>query len=158
MPHYFFHIDAARHYVETDGVGLADIATARMEALRIIRELLIHNTMDNLRSGSEWIMTIAIRAACYLFSIRLLTPLRTGARIDQAVPLAIVARDARDCCAHHMPVRLSRDTPCPVFGRISLGQRLLWRFLLPPLNDRIGREAERLVLREMAFRQDVVWP
>jgi hypothetical protein len=82
MPHYFFHIDGARHYVDTEGVELADLAAARMEALRIIRELTVDNTMDDLWSGGEWVMTVADEAARNLFSIRLSTPLRTGAGAD----------------------------------------------------------------------------
>ena len=32
MPQYFFHIDGARRYLDTDGVELADLAAARMRA------------------------------------------------------------------------------------------------------------------------------
>ena len=82
MPYYFFHIDGARHYLDTEGVELADLAAARLEALRIIRELMIDNTLDDLWSGGEWVMTVADEAARNLSSIRLSTPQRNGAGLD----------------------------------------------------------------------------
>ena len=82
MPHYFFHIDAARHYADTDGVELADLAAARREALRIIGELMIDNTMDDLWSGGEWVMTVADEAERNLFGIRLSAALWIDAGID----------------------------------------------------------------------------
>ena len=82
MPRYFFHIDGSRHYVDTDGVDLEDRGAARMEALRIIRELMIDNVMDDLWSGGECVMTVTDAAARNLFSIRLSTAHRTGAGCD----------------------------------------------------------------------------
>lgn len=82
MPQYFFHIDGARHYLDTDGVELADLAAARMEALRIIRELMMDSMTDDLWSGGEWVMTVADEAARNLFSIRLSTLQQTDAGTD----------------------------------------------------------------------------
>lgn len=82
MPHYFFHIDGARHYADTDGVELADLEAARMEALRIIGELMIDDAMDDLWSGGELVMMVADDAARNLFSIRLSTAQRNGAAFD----------------------------------------------------------------------------
>ncbi|MGT2479040.1 DUF6894 family protein (plasmid) [Methylobacterium oryzae CBMB20] len=82
MPQYFFHIDGARHYLDTDGVELADLAAARMEALRIIRELMMDSMTDDLWSGGEWVMTVADEAARNLFSIRLSTLQQNDAGTD----------------------------------------------------------------------------
>lgn len=82
MPRYLFHIAGARRYVDTDGVDLADLQAAKLEALRIIRELMIDNSTDDLWSGGEWVMTVADEAAQNLFSIRLSTAQRTGAGFD----------------------------------------------------------------------------
>jgi hypothetical protein len=82
MPQYFFHIDGARHYLDTDGVELADLAAARMEALRIIRELMMDSMADDLWSGGEWVMTVADEAAQNLFSIRLSTLQKNDAGTD----------------------------------------------------------------------------
>lgn len=82
MYRYFFHIHGSRDYVDTDGVELADLEAARTEALRIIRELMIDNAMDDLWSGGECVMTVTDDAARNLFSIRLSTAQRTGPGCD----------------------------------------------------------------------------
>lgn len=82
MPRYLFHIAGARRYVDTDGVDLADLQAAKLEALRIIRELMIDNSIDDLWSGGEWVMTVADEAAQNLFSIRLSAAQRTGVGFD----------------------------------------------------------------------------
>jgi len=82
MSRYFFHIQGSRDYVDTDGVDLTDLEAARMEALRIIRELMIDNTMDDLWSGGECVMTVTDDAARSLFSIRLSTARRTSPGCD----------------------------------------------------------------------------
>lgn len=78
MALYFFHIDGERRYVDTDGVELADLAAAKIEALRIISELITGNAVGDLWSGGEWIMTVADEAERELFSIRLSTSQRNG--------------------------------------------------------------------------------
>ncbi|MGH1587323.1 DUF6894 family protein [Methylobacterium phyllosphaerae] len=82
MPRYFFHIDEGRHHTDTDGAELADFEAARREALRIIGELMIDNTMGDIWSGGEWVMTVADETARELFSIRLSTSQRNGAGSD----------------------------------------------------------------------------
>lgn len=82
MSRYFFHIHGSRDYLDTDGVDLADLEAAKMEALRVIRELILDSTMDDLCSGGECVMTVTDDAARTLFRIRLSTAQQTGAGFD----------------------------------------------------------------------------
>jgi hypothetical protein len=82
MPLYFFHIDGARQYIDTEGIDLAGVDAARKEALRIIGELMVDHALDELWSGGEWVMTVADEAARDLFSIRLSASPRNGTDTD----------------------------------------------------------------------------
>jgi hypothetical protein len=82
MPRYFFHLDAERRYVDTDGLELADLGAAEREALRIISELITGDALGDIWSVDEWVMTVSDETARELFSIRLITYRRPGAGSD----------------------------------------------------------------------------
>ncbi|WP_438823103.1 DUF6894 family protein [Methylobacterium frigidaeris] len=73
MPLYYFHINEARRYVDRDGVELSNLESARKEALRIIGELMIDNTLGDIWPVGEWVMTVADETGRQLFSIRVST-------------------------------------------------------------------------------------
>jgi hypothetical protein len=70
MPQYFFHIDDGSN-PDTDGVELADLATAKCEAVKVAGNIICEAAGD-FWSKQEWAMTVTDESGLTLFALRVI--------------------------------------------------------------------------------------
>jgi hypothetical protein len=68
LPRYFFHVADGYLTIDKEGTELADMASAKREAIRTSGEILRENTHQ--LSGTEWRMDVADEAGDPVFTLR----------------------------------------------------------------------------------------
>ena len=69
MPHYYFHVEDHQRYIDEDGVELADLAAARIEAVRVSSDMLKDHAAEFWRLG-EWRVVVTDSEDKILFALR----------------------------------------------------------------------------------------
>ena len=67
MPRYFFHVADGRVIHDNEGTELADIKSARVEAIRTSGEIL--SRMNSTWTGTAWRMSVADEAGTVLLTL-----------------------------------------------------------------------------------------
>lgn len=68
MPLYFFHIEDHQRYIDEDGVELADLTAARIEAVRVSSDMLRDHAKEFWQLG-EWRVVVTDAHDKILFAL-----------------------------------------------------------------------------------------
>jgi hypothetical protein len=68
MPRYYFHIEDHQRFIDNDGTVLADLAAARIEAVRVSGEMLSDHAIEFWALG-EWRVVVTDEDQLILFAL-----------------------------------------------------------------------------------------